>query len=140
VSSAVLDTNVLVSGLAWPSSTPGSLIARWQAGQFELVLSAHILEEVERTLAKPYFRSRVSARDAVRHLANLRERCRLITMVAEVIGVATHPEDDWILAAAVSADADYLVSGDIQLQRLGKFESVQILTLRAFLDLLEAEA
>jgi predicted nucleic acid-binding protein len=42
----------------------------------------------------------------------------------EVVGVATHPEDDVILATAVSADVDYLVTGDVQLQRLRAYRGV----------------
>jgi len=50
--------------------------------------------------------------------------------------MATHPEDDLILATAASARADYLVTGDRQLLALGTFEEIAIVTPRAFLDLL----
>jgi predicted nucleic acid-binding protein len=55
-----------------------------------------------------------------------------------VSGVATHREDDQILAAAVSARAEYLVTGDKQLQQLGIYQGVRVISPRAFLDLLEA--
>jgi predicted nucleic acid-binding protein len=48
----------------------------------------------------------------------------------------THPEDDLILATAVSAQADYLVTGDNALLGLGAFQDVMTLSSRAFLDLL----
>jgi predicted nucleic acid-binding protein len=54
-----------------------------------------------------------------------------------VTGVASHPEDDPILATAVSASADYLVTGDRQLQRLGSYRGVSIVSPREFLDLLD---
>ena len=44
-----------------------------------------------------------------------------------------------MLATAVSAQADYLVTGDIQLQKLGTYGGVTILSPRAFLDLLQGE-
>ena len=53
-------------------------------------------------------------------------------------GVATHPEDDQILATAVSAQAEYLVTGDKKLQQLGAYQGVRVFAPRAFLDLLEA--
>jgi predicted nucleic acid-binding protein len=56
-----------------------------------------------------------------------------------VTGVATHPEDDLVLAAAVSAGADYLVTGDRKLQALDTFEGVRILSPRQFLDMIEAQ-
>ena len=35
----VLDTNVLLSGLMYPSSTPGRVVTAWTEGRFDLVLS-----------------------------------------------------------------------------------------------------
>jgi predicted nucleic acid-binding protein len=52
----------------------------------------------------------------------------------EVHGVATHSEDDLILATAVSAEADYLVMGDRKLQDLVTYEGVTIASPRQFLD------
>ena len=49
---AVLDTNVLLSGIAYPSSVPGKLIAAWKHGALEVVLSSYILEELRRVLPK----------------------------------------------------------------------------------------
>jgi predicted nucleic acid-binding protein len=49
----------------------------------------------------------------------------------------THPEDDLVLAAAISAIADYLVTGDRQLQRIAHFHDVEIVTPRAFHSILD---
>jgi predicted nucleic acid-binding protein len=48
----VLDTNVLLSGLACPASVPGRLIAAWRFGALEVVLSEFILAELRRTLPR----------------------------------------------------------------------------------------
>ena len=48
----VLDTNVLLSGLAYPASVPGRLIAAWRFGALDLVLSDFILTELRRTLPR----------------------------------------------------------------------------------------
>jgi predicted nucleic acid-binding protein len=48
--SAVLDTNVLLSGIAYPGSVPGKLIAAWKHGALEMALSAYILNELRRVL------------------------------------------------------------------------------------------
>jgi uncharacterized protein len=53
-----------------------------------------------------------------------------------VSGVASHPEDDLILATAASGAADYLVTGDRQLLALGTFYEVRIVSARQFLDTL----
>ena len=48
----VLDTNVLLSGLAYPASPPGRILAAWKAGALEVVLSDYILEELRRVLPR----------------------------------------------------------------------------------------
>lgn len=46
----VLDTNVLVSGLAYPGSIPGHIIGAWRHGSLDVVLSHYILDEMARIL------------------------------------------------------------------------------------------
>ena len=48
----VLDTNVLLSGLAYPNSIPGKILAAWRFGSLEVVLSTFILEELRRVLPR----------------------------------------------------------------------------------------
>jgi len=52
-------------------------------------------------------------------------------------GVATHPGDDQVLATAVSAQAEYLVTGDKNWQQVATYQGVRVISPRAFLDLLE---
>ena len=63
-----------------------------------------------------------------------------VPVTAQVQGVATHPEDDLILATAISGNADYLVTGDRQLLALGSYGGVRIVTPRDFLAILDAES
>lgn len=46
----VLDTNVLLSGIAYPASVPGKIMTAWRQGAIEVLLSAFILEELRRVL------------------------------------------------------------------------------------------
>jgi predicted nucleic acid-binding protein len=54
-----------------------------------------------------------------------------------VSGVASHPEDDFILSSAVAAAVDRFVTGDRQLQKLGSYQGVKTVSPRDFLTLLE---
>jgi predicted nucleic acid-binding protein len=56
-----------------------------------------------------------------------------------VQGVATHPEDDVMLATAISGGVDNLVTGDRRLREVGSIEGIAILSPREFLDLLTSE-
>lgn len=137
---AVLDTNVLASGFvnfATPERAPARLLHLWREGRFALLISADIEIELGRTLAAPYFRRRLSAEQVTAALLLLAAEAVLTPITAEITGVATRPEDDLILAAAVSSGADYLVTGDTKLLRLGSFSGVGILSARDFLEVLE---
>ena len=48
----VLDTNVLVSALAYPGSIPGRILNAWREGEIDLVLSRYILDEMVRVLPR----------------------------------------------------------------------------------------
>lgn len=137
---AVLDTNVLASGIAGiarQESTPGELLRRWRAKAFILVVSEPILAELVRTLTNPYFASRLSPADVEAALARLRTEARIQPMTARISGVATHPQDDLILATALSGQAQFLVTGDKRLLERGASSGTRLLSPRAFLAVLD---
>jgi putative PIN family toxin of toxin-antitoxin system len=101
------------------------------------VLSEHILAELKRTLDEPFFANRLSASIRQQALGKLRYLANTIEIETPVSGIATHPEDDFVLATAISGQVDYLVTGDTQLQRLGHYREVVIASPRAFVNLLE---
>jgi putative PIN family toxin of toxin-antitoxin system len=139
---AVLDTNVLASGLAGegvPASIPGAVLRHWRAGDFDLITAPSILAELSRTLTKSYFRSRRSDAQIEAAIQLIVAEGSFVVPTVEVFDIASHPEDDLVLAAAVSAQVDYLVTGDRMLLRLSNYHGVSILSPRAFLDLLDAE-
>ena len=138
---AVLDANVLVSGIVGlprGNSVPGEILRRWYTDWFELALSTPILSEAIRTLTKSYFSQRVAPVERQRALTVFLRRATIVVPTVAVRGVATHPEDDLVLSTAFCAGADYLVTGDKQLQALGNFQGVAIVSPRDFLDLLNA--
>jgi uncharacterized protein len=136
VITAVLDANVLLSGFVHEHGVPGQLLLAWIGRVYRLVISEAILVEVTRGFQKRYFQQRLTPERISNNLALLRRRALLAPITAQVEGVATHPEDDLVLAAAVSAQADYLVTGDDQLLKLGRYQGVQIVSPRTFLNAL----
>ena len=138
---AVLDTNVLASGATGfliPESIPGQLLRAWQNDRFELIVSEHILTELSRTLQKPYFLRRLSQEQINHTLRLLRRRASMAQLTVSVSGVATHPEDDLVLATAVSGRTDYLVTGDRQFrERVGTHQGVRLISPHEFLELLD---
>jgi len=139
---AVLDANAIVSATIVPVGYSGRL---WQAAhvdRFEVVTSLPIITEVLHTLTHPRVRHKydLSDEEIERVRYYLVHFTRLVAITQSVQGVATHPEDDLILATAVSGSADYFVTGDRQLLNLGTYQAVGIVTPRAFWELLERTA
>jgi len=128
---AVLDANIVASGVLGfdrDESPPGAILRAWFRREFELITSNALILETENTLTDSYFAPRVDERIALLTLMALRQDAMRTPIIVPVSGVATHREDDLVLAAAVSADADYLVTGDKQLLRLGSFQGVTIVS------------
>ncbi|MFT4038164.1 MAG: putative toxin-antitoxin system toxin component, PIN family [Thermomicrobiales bacterium] len=141
--SAVLDTNVLVSGLIGadkPSSTPGELIRRWRDGSYQLVVSEHLLGELAVTLTDPWFASRLSAETIAETLDTLQADAVMQAVTVSVSGVASHPEDDVVIATALSARSLYLVTGDKQLLVRTAYRGTSFITPRQFLEVLDSES
>lgn len=139
---AVLDTNVIVSGLISYESAgvpPSRILRAWTGGRFTALTSGPILAEVERALVKQYFLTRIPLEKRTAFVTTLRTESESVVLSVHVAGVATHPEDDLVLATAASARADYLVTGDRQLLRLGSFEGVSIISPADFLIVLDRE-
>ena len=135
----VLDTNILARGSISHGTAVATIIDAWRAKRFTLALSTHILDELTRTLAKPYFARRLSPDQQAAYQLLLSSFATLVPITASVHGVATQPADDLVLATAVSSDADYLVTRDRKLLQLGSYLGVTIASPTEFLARLESE-
>lgn len=133
---AVLDANIILSGLARTDKTtslPAEVIRCWTDGDFELVTSEHIIQEVTAGFDKPYFR-RIFSEDAVEQsIAALRLDSEVVALTGALTGIASHRHDDPVLETAIVGNVSYLVTGDRALLALGRFQGVAIVAPGAFL-------
>jgi putative PIN family toxin of toxin-antitoxin system len=131
---AVLDPGVLIAGLISAKGAPREIIYRWLEGDFELVVSERVLEEVRRVLLGPKFRHYVTEQDAIEYVRLLRRFGNFTADPVEVPRVAPDPGEDYLFTLAESAGVRLLVSGDRALSGLSR-GIVQVVTPRAFLNL-----
>ena len=133
----LLDTNVLsacIASAARPTSTPPTQIwHRWHEKQFTLLTSEHVLAELDRVFEDPWFIERIPLQTLARQKLNVRRNAETVRVIVDVRGVARHPEDDLVLSAAVSGNADYLVTGDADFRRVGEYQGVKLRTPSEFL-------
>lgn len=135
--SAVLDTNILASGALTSSTISRQIISLWRKGFFKLFISEFIIDELKEALNKPYFKRLIKEHDIEEFIELLETDAILIRLTNKVTEIATQIEDDSILATAFNAKADYLVTGDRQLQDLKQFKSIKIVSPRTFYEIIE---
>ena len=118
----VLDTKVLLSGIAYPGSFPGKILMAWRHGSVEVVLSTFILDELRRVLPRLASRhdlSRVEIDDLVDILSIQAE----VLEPAPVEVPALRDRNDLpvlgtLMAAMQAGNIDYLITGDKDLLAL----------------------
>jgi putative PIN family toxin of toxin-antitoxin system len=116
---AVADTNTVVSGLLWRGAERKLLDAAG-AGQISLYTSAALLAELAEVLPRTKFAKRVAAAQMsverlVRRYARL---ARSITAAEIKPTVLDDIDDDAVIACALAARADLIVSGDKRLRNI----------------------
>jgi uncharacterized protein len=138
---AVLDANVLVSALVSPSGIPAQVLRAWRDERFHLVASQAILLEIDRVLRYPKIRKRHGMSDTeIREWID--DLAHLAVLVSEQITVGAiieDPADDRYLECALEGGAECIVSGDQHLLKLNRYEHIDVLTPRAFLDVLKGQ-
>jgi putative PIN family toxin of toxin-antitoxin system len=128
----ILDTNVIVSALAFPSSKPRqALDAVRERGR--VLASPDTLGELVRTLRRPKLAAYITAAEREAFLEAFGATVELVE-VRERLAVCRDPHDDKFLELAAAGGADYLVTGDADLLVMERFRGTAILAPAAFLE------
>jgi len=127
---AVLDTNVLVSGFGWSGSVPAQIVDRAIRGEYLLCTSRPLLRELSRVMAYPKVR-RIF--DDPAGIVRLLERVALVVEPSAQLNVLEDDPDNRLLEVADESGADFIVSGDAAVLKLGKWHATAIVTPREFL-------
>lgn len=127
----VCDTNVLVAALVAEGLCRD--IVKRRLAAHELSSSKDLLDELAETLRRKF---RVEPRD-IPFLKAYRERAVLVKPEKLKRRVCRDPGDDLVLATAVAAKADCILTGDDDLLVLRRFSDIAMLSPRAFVDALD---
>lgn len=119
----VLDTNVLLSGIAYPASVPGKILAAWRHGSVEVLFCTHFLDELRRVLPRLKQRHGLSPAEIEDLVDILAIQAELVEPLPaadpELRDAAGQPVLGALLAAQKGSGADYLITGDKDLLVLG---------------------
>ena len=133
---AVVDVNVLVSGVIGRAGPPREILSHWRSGEFEILVSRELLRELEGVLA----RRRVAARtdpDSVQALFDGLEANAIFVepAVTHDRDVPRDPDNDYLVTLATAGGAHVIVTGDRHLLDRDGLRPAA-LTPTAFLELL----
>lgn len=133
----VIDTNVLVSGIIQRSGFPYKIVRAWEEGTLALVTSVPMVEEAAKVLNYPKIRKKYGLADTAisQIIANFLRYSILVDLGPELAVVKDDPEDNKVLATAVSGEAEYIVTGDSHLLALRAHGDTRIATPKDFCEL-----
>ena len=136
---AVVDANVFVSAILSPTEAPAQVLDAWRQERFVLVLSPAILSELSHVLLYPKIvtRHRRQAAQVRAFMDALAAQAGVTPGALTLAVIAEDPADNRYLECAVEGHVDVLVTGDRPLLDLGIYQSIRMLTPRAFLEMLE---
>lgn len=135
----VLDTNIIISGLLSKTSPPAKLLQAWSVGKFDLVTSLKQIDELKRVFTYPHIKSRINTEQSKRILHNLDAESEVLEHLP-IVNLSSDPDDNCILAAAISGGAKFIVSGDKQhLLSLHTVEGIPIISAREAIRLFQID-
>ncbi len=125
----VFDTNVLIAALI-TEGICSKLLHRARTGEFSLASCPFIMKEVRRILSRKF---RLANGEIASAMEPVTEAVgQIIEHNLKIKGVCRDADDDNILACALAAKAEYLVTGDADLLELKRYQGIRIITPRDF--------
>ena len=125
----VLDTNVVASALLW-GGTPERLIELAGEGTLEFFTSEALLAELAGILGRSKFAQKLRQKNvsAAEIVARYREIAEAVESAPIQEAALRDPDDAAVLACALAARADVIVSGDGDLHALGNYQGISVLS------------
>lgn len=127
----VLDTNIFVSSIFWDKGNPHKTVELALDKTIKVYTSIDILKELEKVLRRDF-----KEPDELIHsqISLVMEYAELIKVDCRLDVVQDDPDDNKIVECAISAEADFIVTGDPHLLNLKEYKNIKIVSPREFLN------
>ena len=127
----VLDTNIYVSAFLFPGGNPEKIIKIALNQEIEIYVSDFILKEFKKVLVEKFKYSRNKTTEFIKSIAGLTKK----SLPKQRLNIIRdHKADNQILSCALSAKADYLITGDKKhILPLKQIQQTKILSAEGFL-------
>ncbi len=129
----VIDTNVFISGVLVEVGNPSLVIKAWKrARKYQLFITEEIIQESLKVMHRLNVDPGIIADwDKV-----IRKNAISVAPARKIEVIKEDPSGNKSLECAIEAQADYIISGDKHLKKLGEFEGIKIIEAKKFLDIL----
>lgn len=126
---AVADTNTVVSAFLW-GGTPRAILDAARSETLTLFTSGALIAELEDVLARDKFAKRIAAvgSSVPEMLGDYLSLAHLVRPRTRPPAVVRDPDDNQVIACALAAEAEVLVSGDGDLLTLSSYQGIRILS------------
>jgi len=131
----VLDTNTWISALIW-GGKPATIIKAAEQGTINIFITEPLIEEINQVLKYPKIKKIYHPQTTHQQLIEqiLKNTKFVETTTAKLEVIKEHPADNKIIECAVSAKADYIISGDKHILNIITYKKTQILTANDFIE------
>jgi uncharacterized protein len=136
----VIDTNVWVSAFLNRKGFPARIKDAWVNGEFEVVLSSPLLQEISDVLHRPRIKDKYGlTEDEITQFIELLLRRAVLVAIGGKLTLCRDERDNMFLETAIAAGAEYLVSrdhdlkGDSELITVMRAKGVEVITVSHFL-------
>lgn len=134
----VLDANIYVSALISSKGNPARIIRRWLDGEFDVLLSRPILEEIVRVTgyARIQRKYKQVRENRLEFVDLITEQSLWVQPAEDVSAIVADESDNRYLECTLAGGARYVVTGDQHLLEIADYQGVQIITPATFITLL----
>ncbi len=126
---AVFDTNIYVAAII-TEGICSKLLRRARNHEFSLISCPFIMTEIRRILSRKFRLSHEEIASATEPISEA--IAQIIEHNIKITNICRHADDDNVLACALAAKADYLVTGDADLLEVKSLQDIKIVNPRDF--------
>lgn len=131
----VYDTNIIISGALW-SGAPQTALKLLEAEQFKAFISEVMVDELNEVIRRDKFKTRLAriGKTPEQIVSAYLQISTIIEVAAPIRIVPDDPDDDHVLACALTAQATVIVTGAEHLLQLKQYENIDIVSVGVFLE------
>ena len=131
----VLDTNIVVSAHLQGAGFPAFVLDLALASKIQLYITAEVLEEYEAVLRRPRFG--IDSKKVTQLIRLIKRKAKRVKPI-RTLSVSADPDDNRFIECAETAEADYLVTGNLR-HYPPKYKKTKVVSARQLIEIITPE-